>query len=158
MSVMLIFGLMLVVGSSLYLFYLNQQDQTDLPVTNAAPPVASSNPPPPPSPPVYSPPVSSPPVQAVDIQEEKGTNLGLVILINLLFYAVGAFNPVRSVHFFGFQILLNIIAACYCFYAGRPQLGRTIMLCLLWVCLIGPVILVSVGFVVLWAVCGNHHF
>ena len=126
MSILFLFALVLVIGSGVYLVYLNSQP-SDASLVNASR-------------------VSYPLDQTSS--QTRSASIGVVFLVTVAFYFVQLLIPVYSLGFFGTQIGLNFIAAIFCFATGRSQLGRTFLLCLLWVCLIGPAILISLCFVI----------
>ncbi len=147
LNVMLIIGFLGMLASGTYFFYLIRQE-------NKVSPVAGNES------------LESVPKNIQESAEQintsnspsAGNSLGIVILTNVAIYFLQFITPVHSLSFFGSQIGLNFMAALYCFLSGRPQLGRTFLLCLLWVCLIGPAIIIT-GCIVIVASTGalfNH--
>ena len=133
---MLIFGVLLIIGSALYLFYLNRKEEESVPTPDPTPTLPSG--------PSARPPLDKPQTSAMS----RGAGLGIVFLANLCIFALQIFIPTYSLGFFWIAIGFNIIAAVFCFLTGRPHLVRTFLLCLLWVCLIGPAILAALCFAV----------
>ena len=137
MSLVLVFGFLLMAGSGIYLYSIHRNEYS------ASSPKSALKP--------ATPFLPGGPQPVKEIQPKKigiGGRIGIVFAANIGFYLIQFILPLYSLGFFFVQIGLNLLAAIYCFSSGRSDLGRTFLLCLLWVLLIGPAILASLCFVI----------
>lgn len=76
----------------------------------------------------------------------NGAYIGIVFIANILFYALQIFFTQSAPNLFATQIGLNVAAAVFCLMTGRNALGRTFLLSIVWIFLIGPVFLAALCF------------